>query len=66
MRPDEPKTFDPHEPIDLTNEAKVSEMTRKLDCSPSELAEAVQKVGPQPVAVAIFLGRPDALVLTAS
>lgn len=63
MRPDEPKTFDPHEPIDLTNEAKVSEMTRKLECSPEELARAVETVGPQPVGVAIFLGKPDALAL---
>lgn len=57
MRPDEPKTVDPHEPIDLSNEAKVREMTDKLQCSEVELAEAVDKVGPQPVAVALFLGR---------
>jgi len=63
MRPDEPKTFDTHEPIDLSNEAKVTEMTQKLDCSEEELAQAVEKVGPQPVAVAIFLGKPDALDL---
>jgi Protein of unknown function (DUF3606) len=63
MRPDEPNTFDTHEPIDLSNEAKVSEMTEKLDCSQEELTAAVEKVGPQPVAVAIFLGKPDALDL---
>jgi hypothetical protein len=62
MRPDEPKTFDPHEPIDLTNPAKVREMTHKLECSEAELAEAVEAVGPQPVGVAIYLGRPRALV----
>ena len=61
MRPDEPKIFDPHEPIDLSNEGKVAEMIEKLDTTPEELAEAVEKVGPQPVAVAIFLGRPDAV-----
>ena len=61
MRPDEPKTFDPHEPIDLSSEGKVAEMSEKLDATPQELAEAVVKVGPQPVAVAIFLGRPDAV-----
>lgn len=53
--------FDPHESIDLANPAKVREMTQKLDCSADDLAEAVDKVGPQPVAVAIYLGRPDAL-----
>lgn len=61
MRPDEPKSFDPHEPIDLANPAKVREMTHKLDCSEEDLATAVNQVGPQPVAVAIFLGRSDAL-----
>lgn len=61
MRPNEPRTFDPHEHIDLANEAKVAEMTRKLDCSAEELAQAVETVGAQPVAVAIYLGRPDAL-----
>lgn len=61
MRPDEPKTFDPHEPIDLSNEAKVAEMLAKLECTPEDLQAAVDTVGPQPVAVAIFLGRPDLL-----
>lgn len=65
MRPDEPKTFDTHEPIDLSNEAKVVEMTEKLDCSHEELVQAIEKVGPQPVAVAIFLGKSDALDLRA-
>lgn len=48
MRPDEPKSFDPHEPIDLRNPAKVREMTEKLDCSEDDLVEAVERVGPQP------------------
>jgi hypothetical protein len=61
MRPDEPSTFDPHEPIDLSSAVKVAEMSEKLDATPQELAEAIEKVGPQPVAVAIFLGRPDAV-----
>lgn len=64
MRPDEPKTFDPHEPIDLSNEAKVREMTHKLECSPEELVEAVEKVGSQPVAVALFLGRSEQALAT--
>lgn len=65
MRPVEPDAFDTHEPIDLSDPAKVREMTDKLECSQAELAEAVERVGPQPVAVAIFLGKPDALGLRA-
>ena len=61
MRPDEPNTFDPHEPIDLANPEKVREMTEKLDCSEADLVDAVAQVGPHPVAVALRLGRPDAL-----
>ncbi|HVK41704.1 MAG: hypothetical protein K0Q62_767 [Phenylobacterium sp.] len=61
MRPDEPKTFDPHEHIDLSDEGKVAEMIEKLDVSRDELIEAVEKVGSQPVAVALFLGRADAV-----
>lgn len=60
MRPeDEPTAIDPHEPIDLSNAEQVSEITAKLDCSHDELAAAVSKVGDQPVAVAIYLGRPQ-------
>ncbi len=61
MRPDEPKTIDPHEPIDLSNEAKVSEVTEKLECSEEDLAAAVEKVGDNPIAVAIYLERPSAV-----
>lgn len=64
MRPDEPKTFDPHEPIDLSNELKVREMTEKLDCTTEDLTAAVEQVGTQPVAVALFLGRPEAALAT--
>jgi hypothetical protein len=60
MRPDEPNKFDPHEPIDLSDEAKVKQVAEALDATHEELAEAIEKVGPQPVAVAIFLGRPNA------
>lgn len=65
MRPDEPKNFDPHEPIDLADAAQVKQVTEALDATHEELAEAIDKVGSQPVAVAIYLGRPDA-VLTES
>ena len=61
MRPDEPKNFDPHEPIDLADAAQVKQVTEALDATHEELAEAIEKFGPQPVAVAIFLGRPDAV-----
>lgn len=62
MRPDEPKTFDPHEPIDLGNPAKIREMTERLDCSEQELVDAVEQVGAHPVAVALKLGRPEAVI----
>lgn len=61
MRPDEPKNFDPHEPIDLADEAQVKQVTEALDATEEELADAVDKVGTGPVAVAIFLGRPNAV-----
>lgn len=60
MRPDdEPNAIDPHEPIDLSNREKVREVTSKLNCSEDELAAAVDKVGDHPVAVAIYLSRPQ-------
>jgi hypothetical protein len=62
MRPDEPKTFDRHEPIDLANPDKVREITEKLDCSEQELADTVDQVGAHPVAVALKLGRPGLVV----
>lgn len=61
MRPDEPNTFDPHEPIDLADAAKLKQVSEALDATHEELVEAVEKVGPQPIAVAIFLGRPYAV-----
>jgi len=62
MRPDEPKVFDPHEPIDLADEVKVKQVTKALNATPEELAEAVEKVGPKPpIAVAIYLGRGEAI-----
>jgi hypothetical protein len=57
----EPRSFDPHEPIDLADEVRVQDLTEALDATPQELTEAVEKVGPQPVAGAIYLGCPDAL-----
>ncbi len=61
MRPDEPKSFDPHRPIDLGDAHQVTALADRFGATHEELAEAVEKVGPQPVAVAIFLGRPDAV-----
>jgi hypothetical protein len=60
MRPaDQPNAIDPHEPIDLSNAAKVDEITKKLECSEDELAAAVDKVGDHPVAIALYLNRPQ-------
>jgi hypothetical protein len=58
---DQPRSFDPHEPIDLGDEARVHDLAERLDATPAELTEAVEKVGAQPVAVAIYLGCPDAI-----
>lgn len=60
MGTDEPK-IDPHVPIDLTDAQRVEEVTRVLDATPQELTAAVEKVGSQPVAVAIYLGKPGAI-----
>lgn len=57
MRPDEPKIIDPHEPIDLSNPAKVEQVSKALDATEDELTAAVEKVGSHPVAVALYLGR---------
>lgn len=59
MRPDTPQTLDPHEPIDLADAAKVKQVAEALDATHDELIQAVAKVGPGPVAVAIYLGRTD-------
>jgi hypothetical protein len=59
MRPEKQKAFDPHKLIDVDDEKQLRQVGAMLDASPEEISEAVEKVGPQPVAVAIFLGRGD-------
>lgn len=61
MPADVKQTFDPHALIDLADPTMVRQATQQLGCSEEELAEAVGKVGAQPVAVALYLGRPDVL-----
>lgn len=61
MRPDHPKSFDPHEPIDLADPAHVSLLIERFDTTHDELTQPVEKVGTKPVAGAIFLGRADAV-----
>lgn len=62
MRPDEPRHIEPddHE-IDLGNAEHVRYWTEKLDATPQELNEAVEAVGPNKTAVAIWLGSADAV-----
>jgi hypothetical protein len=61
MRPDEPKSFDPHEPLDLEDGPRLEQLAERLSATPAEIAEAVEQVGPHPQAVAIFLGEGGAL-----
>ena len=57
MRPLEEKSFDPHDPIDLDDGRRVSELASRLQVTPDDIAEAVVEVGPNPTAVAIYLLR---------
>ena len=62
MRPQEDRAFeDPHRPIDLRDAAEVAYLMDRLGATPAELAEAVNTVGPNRTAVAIFLGESGAL-----
>jgi hypothetical protein len=53
--------LDPHQRIDTRNPAQVQEVADKLDTTPEEISAAVGKVGDHPVAVALYLERPDAV-----
>lgn len=55
MRPDEPKSFDPHTPIDPDNAEYVERVADALAVSPREVRQAVEKVGGNPTAVTIYL-----------
>jgi hypothetical protein len=62
----EPKSFEPqqpdtHEEIDTGDHHQLRYWTRRLKATPEELTEAVRTVGPNPTAVAIWLGSADAV-----
>lgn len=61
MRPQEPRTIDPHELIDPADEAKIKALAEQLEVTPADIVDAVDKVGAHPVALAIFLDRPTAV-----
>ena len=56
-----PRSFEAQPFIDLTDRPQVDYWSDRLDVSPEEIDEAVKAVGPHRTAVAIWLGRPDAL-----
>ena len=61
MRPAEPRTFETQPFIDLHDRPQVHYWSARLEVSPDEIDEAVRVVGPHRTAVAIWLGRPDAI-----
>jgi len=61
MRPKEPRIFDAQPLIDLRDKLQVDYWSQRLEVTPAEINEAVRTVGPNRTAVAIWLGRPDAL-----
>ncbi|HEY9217509.1 MAG TPA: DUF3606 domain-containing protein [Phenylobacterium sp.] len=61
MRPEERPSFDPPPLIDLKDQRQVAYWTARLDATGEELQEAIREVGPNRKAVAIWLGRADAI-----
>ena len=67
MRPSEGTTFihtqvfDEHQPIDTEHDAQVRYWADRLKVTPEDIREAVEAVGPNCTAVAIWLGSPNAL-----
>lgn len=61
MRPDEPRTFEAPPLIDVMDEGQLAYWSERLDATADELREAVREVGPNRTAVAIWLGRADAI-----
>lgn len=61
MRPDEDRSFEPPAVIDLEDSRQVNYWADRLQATPDEISEAVQNVGPNRTAVAIWLGRGDAV-----
>ena len=61
MGPDEDRSFEPPAMIDLQDDGQVTYWAERLQATPDEINEAVQNVGPHRTAVAIWLGRGDAI-----
>ncbi|WP_334162363.1 DUF3606 domain-containing protein [Phenylobacterium sp.] len=56
MRPHEPRSFEGPGDINLDDPDEVNYWAERLEATPEELAEAVQKVGPNRTAVGLYLG----------
>lgn len=56
MRPQEHRSFDGPGDINLEDPDEVSYWAERLEATPEELAEAVEKVGPNRTAVGLYLG----------
>jgi hypothetical protein len=61
MRPGQDRSFEPPLVIDLTDPNQVDYWADRLQATPDEITEAVESVGPNRTAVAIWLGRGDAV-----
>lgn len=61
MRPEDPRTFEPPPLIDLKDATQAAYWSERLDATLEELRQAIREVGPNRTAVAIWLGRPDAI-----
>lgn len=61
MHGEEPRPFQPPPLIDLMDHVQMAYWSERLDATSEELREAVREVGPNRTAVAIWLGRPDAV-----
>jgi hypothetical protein len=56
MRPEEQRAFNGPGHIDLDDPDDVRYWSERLEATPEELHEAVQKVGPNRTAVGLYLG----------
>jgi hypothetical protein len=56
MRPQEPRSFEGPGDIDLGNPDEVRYWADRLEATPEEIAEAVEKVGANRTAVGLYLG----------
>ncbi|MDP3175778.1 MAG: DUF3606 domain-containing protein [Phenylobacterium sp.] len=61
MRPAEPRSFETQPLIDRQDALQVDYWCKRLEVSAEDIDEAVRAVGPNRTAVAIWLGRPEAL-----